>query len=131
MLIVVSGSCSGEGEKSRGGLRPRGPSGDDCNETVDGLAVDEVPFGVNAVAGVTVNGTDVLMYCLFVPDVDSWEGVGDGQQPLLLLVAGDVCTEGAISDQLRRLIHWIASSLRCRGCVPFRGVGLREGVGRG
>ena len=44
--MVESGNCRGVGEKSEGMLRPRGPSGDDCNESVAGLAVDEVPLGV-------------------------------------------------------------------------------------
>ena len=64
--MVESGNCRGVGEKSEGRLRPRGPSGDDCNESVAGLAVDEVPKGVAAEAGVTVNGIDVLIYCLHV-----------------------------------------------------------------
>ena len=46
--MVESGNCRGVGEKSEGMLRPRGPSGDDCNESVAGLAVDEVPLGVAA-----------------------------------------------------------------------------------
>lgn len=41
--MVESGSCRSVGEKSEGMLRPRGPSGDDCSESVAGLAVDEVP----------------------------------------------------------------------------------------
>ena len=60
--MVESGNCRGVGEQSEGRLRPRGPSGDDCSETVAGLAVDEVPLGVAAEAGVTVNGTEVFMY---------------------------------------------------------------------
>lgn len=59
--MVESGKCRGVGESSEGMLRPRGPSGEDCNERVAGLAVDEVPLGVAAEAGVTVHGTDVLM----------------------------------------------------------------------
>lgn len=65
-LTVDSGSCSGDGEKSTGKFRPLGPSGEDCKEVVEGLAVDEVPLGVNAKAGVTVNGTEVLICCLVV-----------------------------------------------------------------
>ena len=64
--IVESGNCRGEGEKSEGMLRPLGPSGDDCNESVAGLAADEFPLGVAAEAGVTVNGTDELIYGLHV-----------------------------------------------------------------
>ncbi len=68
--MVVSGSCSGEGEKSTGRLRPRGPSGEDCSERVEGLAAEEVPLGVSAAAGVTVNGTAVLNCCLVIIGVD-------------------------------------------------------------
>ena len=67
-------------------LRPRGPSGDDCNERVAGLGVDEVPLGVEAEAGVTVNGTDVLMYCLRVGCAD---GVGDGQHLFPIVEFGE------------------------------------------
>lgn len=63
-LTVDSGSWSGVGGRSRGILRPLGPSGDDCSEMVEGLAVEEVPLGVYAVGGVTVNGTEVLICCL-------------------------------------------------------------------
>ena len=70
MGVVVSGSCSGDGEKSRGRLRPRGPSGEDWREMVAGLAAEEVPFGVSAEAGVTVNGTEVLIFCLVVTGVE-------------------------------------------------------------
>lgn len=52
------------GEKSEGRLRPRGPSGDDCIERVDGLAVEDVPLGVIVKADVTVKGTEVLVWCL-------------------------------------------------------------------
>ena len=41
--MVGSGKCRGVGEASPGMLRPRGPSGDDCRESVAGLAVDDVP----------------------------------------------------------------------------------------
>ena len=60
-----SDNCSGVGEVSKGRLRPRGPSGDDCIEVaVEGLAViDEVLLGVAAEAGVTVTGTEVLICC--------------------------------------------------------------------
>ena len=60
-----SGSCRGIGEEAEGGrLRPLGPSGEDWREVlVRGLAVavEVVPFGVVAVAGVTVHGTEVLI----------------------------------------------------------------------
>lgn len=44
--VIESGNCRGVGEELEGMLRPRGPSGDDCNESVAGLAADEVPLGV-------------------------------------------------------------------------------------
>ena len=52
------------GEKSEGRLRPRGPSGDDCIERVDGLAVEGVPLGGIVEAGVTLKETEVLLCCL-------------------------------------------------------------------
>lgn len=92
--VVESGNCRGVGERSEGILRPRGPSGDDCKESVAGLAVDEVPLGVAAEAGVTFNGTSVLMYCLHAGRVD---GVGDGQHLLPYVMLGDeVIAVGAI-----------------------------------
>ena len=51
-------------------MRPRGPSGEDCKEMVEGLAVEEVPLGVSAVAGVTVNGTEVLTWYLVMTGVE-------------------------------------------------------------
>lgn len=97
---MLSGSCNGVGEKSRGRFRPRGPSGDDCSEMVEGLAVDEVPLGVNALAGVTVNGTEVLIWCL-VMRVDRDDGDGDGQHPLPFVMVGDeVAAEGDILKDL-------------------------------
>jgi hypothetical protein len=68
-LNVDSGNSRGVGEKSRGRLRPRGPSGEDCIERVAGLAVDDVPLDVRAEAGVTVDGTEVLGWCLS----EGWE----------------------------------------------------------
>lgn len=88
--MVESGNCRGVGEKSEGMFRPRGPSGDDCNESVAGLAVDEVPLGVAAEAGVAVNGTFVLMYCL---NVGCKDGVGDGQHLLPFVMLGDEVVE--------------------------------------
>ena len=84
--IVESGKCRGAGEESEGMLRPRGPSGDDCRESVAGLVVDEVPLGVAAEARVKVNGIDVLMYCL---DMGGGDGIGDGQHPLPSVILGD------------------------------------------
>ena len=86
--MIESGICRIVGEKSEGMSRPRGPSGDDCNESVAGLAVDEVPLGVAAEAGVMVNGIDVLMGCLRVGWVD---GVGDGQHLFPFVMPGDEC----------------------------------------
>lgn len=126
--MVESGNCRGVGENSEGMLRPRGPSGDDCNESVAGLAVDEVPLGVAAVAGVTVNGTDVLMYCL---DVDWADGVGDGQHLLPFVMLGDeVVAVGAMLYDLERVF---TGSLRVgapRVFVTFRIVS-EGGVGEG
>ena len=108
--MVQSGSCSGVGEKSEGMLRPRGPSGEDCNERVAGLAVDDVPLGVAAETGATMNGTELLEYCLHVVCVD---GVGDGQHllPSVIFGDGDVAV-GAILYYLERIFYWFASSLR-------------------
>ena len=95
-------------------LRPLGPSGEDCNESVAGLAVDEVPLGVAAEAGVTVNGTDVLMYCLRVGCAD---GVGDGQHLLPNVEFGEEdIPAGAISGLLGRLF---TGPLRVRGGSKF------------
>ena len=52
------------GEKSEGRLRPRGPSGEDCIERVDGLAVEDVPLDVIVKADVMVKGAEVLLWCL-------------------------------------------------------------------
>ena len=117
--MVGSGNCRGVGEKSEGMLRPRGPSGDDCNESVAGLAVDEVPLGVAAGAGVTVNGTDVFMYCLDEGCADGVE-TGDDQHLLLLAMLGDeFVAVGAMLRRLGAVIHWFASgsgvqSFSCR-----------------
>jgi len=74
-----------------GGLRPRGPSGEDCRELfVKGLGVDEGPLGVLAVAGVTVIGMDVLI-CCFGMDLDI---MGDCQH----LEAFDVPGDGVVAD---------------------------------
>ncbi len=127
--MVESGNCRGVGEKSEGTLRPRGPSGDDCNERVAGLAVEEFPLGVAAEARVTVNGTDVLMYCLYVGCAD---GVGDGQHLLLFVMLGDeVVAVGAMLINLERVF---TGSLRVgrggRVVVSFRIVsGGRLGEG--
>lgn len=80
-------------------MRPRGPSGDDCSEIVEGLAVDDVPLGVDAVAGVTVNGTEVFINCLFVVFVEIVDDERDGQHPLPFIMAGDVEAEGAILSE--------------------------------
>ena len=72
-----------------------------------GLAVEEVPLGVTAVAGVTVNGTDVLICCL---DKFCVEGEGDGQHLLPFGNVGDEVevgiAEGAISVEAEPTIHW-------------------------
>lgn len=99
--MVESGNCRGVGENSEGILRPRGPSGDDCNESVAGLVVDEFPLGLTAEVGVAVNGTDVLMYWLHVGCAD---GVGDGQHLLPFVKLGEeVVVVGGILDHLERL----------------------------
>ena len=100
MSIVESGKCRGVGEESKGMLRPRGPSGDDCRESVAGLAVDEVPLGVAAEARFKVNGKDVLMCCLHMGCGDE---VGDGQHPLPSVILGDeVLVEGCMLYHLGR-----------------------------
>lgn len=107
--MVESGSCRGVGEKSEGMFRPRGPSGDDCNESVAGLAVDEVPLGVDAEAGVTVNGTDVFMYCFDVGGSDGI-GFGDGQHLLLFVTLGDeVVAVGVMLELVGASSYWFAS----------------------
>ena len=117
--MVESGNCRGGGKDSEGTLRPRGPSGDDCNESVAGLAVDEGLLGVAAEAVVAVNGTAALMYCL----VMGWTegvGVGDGQHLLLLVMLGDeVVAVGVMLDYLERIF---TGSLRDGGCKGFRDV---------
>lgn len=60
--------------------------------------MEEVPLGVNAVAGVTVNGTEVLIKCLYAPLVDDDEGEGDDQHPLPFVMTGDEVAEGDIFD---------------------------------
>ena len=126
--MVESGSCRGPGEKSEGMLRPRGPSGDDCNESVAGLAVDEVPLGVAPKVGVTFNGTNVLIYCLPEGCAD---GVGDGQHLLPFVMPGDeVVVVGAMFYPLERVF---TGSLLVEGLqvfVWFRIV-LEGGVGEG
>jgi len=93
-------------------LRPRGPSGDDCKEMVEGLEVDGVPLGVSAVAGVTVNGTEVLIKNLFVVFVDIIGGAGDGQHPLPFIIAGEDVAEGAM---MKEPGGQFTGSLRSRG----------------
>ncbi len=90
------------GEKSEGRLRPRGPSGDDCIERVDGLAVEDVPLGGIVEAGVTVKGTEVLLWYLtavvVVETEEAWkERAGDGQHLLPFVTAGEEVAEGDIS----------------------------------
>lgn len=127
-MVEESGNCRGVGERSEGMLRPRGPSGEDCSESVAGLAVDEAPLGVAAEAGVTVNGSDALMYCLQVACAD---GVGDGQHLLPFVKFGDEdIPAGAILGHLERLF---TGPLRVGGFkvfVSFRIVSER-GVGEG
>lgn len=128
--IVESGNCSGVGEKSEGMWRPRGPSGDDCNESVAGLAVDEVPLGVAAKAEVTVDGTGVLMYCLPVGCTD---GAGDGQHLFPFVKLGDeVVAVGAMVYHSARIYHWFASGLGIQAfsCSfeSFRQGGVGEGL---
>lgn len=79
---------------------------------VEGLAVDEVPLDVSAVAGVTVNGTEVLITCLFVVFVNINDGGGDGQHPLPFIMAGDDVAEGAM---IKKPGDQITGSLRFRG----------------
>ena len=63
---------------------------------MDGLAVDEAPLGVSVDAGVTVNGTKVLMFCWVVVEVNWCVGDGDGQHLLPVLAVGDIVAEGGI-----------------------------------
>ena len=92
------------GEKSEGRLRPRGPSGDDCIERVDGLAVEDVPLGMVVKADVTVKGVEVLPGCLRAVVVavemeEEWEErAGDGQHLLPFVMAGEEVAEGDISS---------------------------------
>lgn len=127
--IVESGNCRGARAKSEGMLRPRGPSGDDCNESVAGLAVDEVPLGVAAEAEVTVHGIDVLTCCLPVGCAD---GVGDGQHLLPSVMLGDEVS--AVRGILYHLERVLTGSLLVGGSrviVSFRIVsegGVAEGL---
>lgn len=95
MLALGSGSRMGDGENDEGGLRPRGPSGEDCSEVfVNGLAVDEATFGGAAEAGGKDKGIGVLFCCLGAARAES---DGDCQHPLPLMVAGaGAVTEGDI-----------------------------------
>lgn len=125
--MVESGNCRGVGEKWGGMFRPRGPSGDDCNESIAGFAVDEVPLGVPAEAGVTVNGTDVLVYCLKV----GCDDVGDGQHLLPFVMLGDEAV--AVGAMLYHFERVSTGSLRVEGSrvfVTFRMVS-EGGVGEG
>ena len=63
---------------------------------VEGLAVDEVPLGVNAEAGVTVNGTEVLSGCLVAIEEAWWASEGDDQHPFPVLMVGDMVAEGGM-----------------------------------
>ena len=89
------------GEKSEGRLRPRGPSGDDCIERVDGLAVEDVPLGVLLKADATVKGTEVLLWCLMAivvaVEMEEEERAGDGQHLLPFIMPGEEVVEGDIS----------------------------------
>lgn len=93
-------------------LRPRRPSGDDCKEMVEGLEVDGVPLGVSKVAGVTVNGTKVLINCLFVVFVEIIDGEGDDQHPLPFILAGEDVAEGVMMEEPG---NQFTGSLRFRG----------------
>ena len=74
---AVSGRLSGVGGREAAKLRGCKASGEDCAELlVRGLAADVGPWEADAVAGVTVNGTAVLIYGLGKHFV---EGVGEGQ----------------------------------------------------
>ena len=115
-LSVDSGSSRGVGEKSTGRLRPRGPSGEDCIERVAGLAVDDVSLGVRTEAGVTGNGTEVLIWCLAEGgDVGRVVGEEDGQPRFPFVRVGEEVagfTEAVMMDSLREAIHWIASGMQ-------------------
>ena len=101
-MIVDSGRLKrvGEEEEAEGGrLRPRRPSGDDWRELlVRGLAVavEAVPVGVVAVAGVSVKGTEVMICCL---------GLGDCQHfplPSEALVLGVMAVGAMLPKRLER-----------------------------
>ena len=92
------------GEKSEGRLRPRGPSGEDCIERVDGLAVEDVPLDVIVKADMMVKGAEVLLWCLTAAVVavemeEEWEErAGDGQHLLPFVMAGEEVAEEDISS---------------------------------
>ena len=89
---------------------------------VEGLAVEEVPLGVNAEAGVTVNGTEVLIFCLVVIGVGWWESEGDDQHPLPVLRVGDMVAEGGMIES-----RWMRKSLgRLALSVLFQKGGRRR-----
>lgn len=83
------------------------------------LVADEVPLGVSVGAGVTVQGTEVIICCLIV---DCVAGNGDGQDLLPPVFSeDDVVAEGAIMYH-PAMTDWIASA---SGLGSFRVVSNR------
>ena len=111
-----SGNCSGVGGFEYGRFRPRGPSGDDCIEVFAVVDV-EVPVGVTAGAGVTVNGTEVTVFCLG----EDWaNSVGDCQhlRGSPLAMTADVVELGSMLGR-DTTVEWVASTLHRRHTMRF------------
>ena len=102
-----SGNCRGVGGFEYGRFRPLGPSGDDCIEVFAVVDV-EGPHGVTADAGVTVNGTEVSIFCF---GEDRANNVGDCQHLLgsPLAITADVVELGFMLE-LDPASQWVASS---------------------
>lgn len=94
---------------------------------VEGLEVDEVPLEVSTVAGVTVNGTKVLINCLFVVFVDIIDGEGDGQHRLPFIPAGEDVAEGVMmkepGDQFTGSLCFRGAGASCVSSVSSRNLG--------
>ncbi len=102
-----SGNCSGVGGFGYGRFRPLGPSGDDCIEVFAVVDV-EGPLDMTADAGVTVNGTEVTIFCFG----EDWaNSVGDCQHLLgsPLAMTADVIELGFMLG-LDPASKWVASS---------------------
>lgn len=111
--MMASGSCKGAGAEEAGRFRPRRPSGDDCVDPVRGLAVEEGPFGVTVDAGVTVNGTEVMMFGLGV----DWAGNDGGCQHLWSsafagAAAVEVIAAGAMVTRVGQMSGSLATGAR-------------------